>query len=184
MHLDFHTHQLKRDAIVNIDPTEVGDDWHPQEGYTYSVGIHPWNTATYTAADIERLERLAALPEVVAIGEAGLDTVHQPAAPVEEQVRLLEHHIALSERAEKPLILHVVKRWDEIIALRKRIKPRQLWVIHGFRGKPQLARQLLAAGFGLSYGLKYNPEAYEITPPERRFRETDEDGGLKATSVK
>ena len=47
------------------------------------------------------------------------------------------------------------------------------WIVHGFRGGPALARQLLDAGFDLSFGLRYNKESFDITPTERRYRETD-----------
>ena len=42
-----------------------------------------------------------------------------------------------------------------------------------FAGGPALARQLLDAGFDLSFGLRYNKESFDITPTERRYRETD-----------
>ena len=52
--------------------------------------------------------------------------------------------------------------------------PSQKWIVHGFRGKPQLAGQLLKAGIDLSFGEKFNPESIQITPIERLFIETDE----------
>ena len=48
------------------------------------------------------------------------------------------------------------------------------WIIHGFRGKPLVAYQLLQHDFYLSYGEKYNEESLRITSPERLFLETDE----------
>ncbi len=90
------------------------------------------------------------------------------------QTALLRIHYELSETLRKPLILHIVKSFPEIIALRKQWKPTQPWIIHGFRGKPQLARELLAHGFHLSYGKKYNPASLAITPASRLLRETDE----------
>ena len=58
---------------------------------------------------------------------------------IEAQTTLLTFHISISERLSKPLILHIVKAYPEIIALRKSLRPAQPWIIHGFRGKPQLA---------------------------------------------
>ena len=48
-------------------------------------------------------------------------------------------------------------------------------VIHGFRGKPQLAGNLLSQGFHLSFGFRFNPQSLLLCPPDRIFLETDED---------
>lgn len=257
--IDAHTHRLKRNAIVNIDPVDIRQPQTPPTpsqlpastpillpgcspvllpGYTYSVGIHPWNVFTVTPADLRLLHALVADPRVLAIGECGLDP-NLPAASsrsaareraeapgaaslsarfvsvegfspqsnnlqsnnlhsksphsknpfsqipqkapnfsrteiLAAQTALLRIHYELSETLRKPLILHIVKSFPEIIALRKQWKPTQPWIIHGFRGKPQLARELLAHGFHLSYGKKYNPASLAITHASRLLRETDE----------
>jgi TatD DNase family protein len=61
-----------------------------------------------------------------------------------------------------------------LIAIRKKVLPSVPWVIHGFRGKPELARQLLELGFYLSYGEKFNVDSLRITPLEKLCTETDE----------
>lgn len=178
---DTHTHTLRENALVNLDPVSPPADgavW-PQPPYFYSVGIHPWNASRVTPADVGRLRSLAFHPRVLAIGETGLDTVHRaaPGAPVPDlgqQMSLLKVHIALSEQTGKPLILHVVKRFSEILALHRACNPSQPWIIHGFRGKPELARQLLRAGFRLSYGEKANPASVAVTPVDRLLLESDE----------
>jgi len=81
--------------------------------------------------------------------------------------------VALAEQHHRPMTLHVVRAFDVMLALRKRLRPRQRWTVHGFRGKPALARQLLDAGFDLSFGLHHNPDSLAITPPDRRHFETD-----------
>lgn len=240
--IDAHTHRLKCNAIVNIDPVDIRQPQTPPTpsqlpastpillpgcspallpGYTYSVGIHPWNVFTATPADLRLLHALVAHPRVLAIGECGLDPNLPAASPhsaareraeapgaaspsarfvlvegfspqsknlhskklqpqnsraeiLAAQTALLRIHYELSETLRKPLILHIVKSFPEIIALRKQWKPTQPWIIHGFRGKPQLARELLAHGFHLSYGKKYNPASLAITHASRLLRETDE----------
>lgn len=176
---DSHTHLLKRNAIVNLDPVDLRGCALLRRGYLYSVGIHPWNVFKAQASDFRMLRALAAEPAVVAIGECGLDPklTDAPGLSREEillsQTRLLHFHFRLSESMHKPLILHIVKSFPEIIALKKQWSPSQPWIIHGFRGKPQLARELLDHGFYLSFGKKYNPQSFAITPPSRRLRETD-----------
>ncbi len=170
--IDLHTHHRGRSrAIINLAPGE----W-PEAGYSYSAGVHPWETASLSSTEVTarlaEVERLAALPEVVAVGEAGLDRLR--GATLAGQTDVLVRQIELSERAGKPLILHVVKAFAEIMALRRRMKPAQPWIIHGFRGKPQLARQLLHGGFSLSLGERFNPDTAAVIPPDRLFAETDE----------
>lgn len=176
---DSHTHRLRRNAIVDIDPVEQRGNLRLHKGYYYSVGIHPWNLFKATTADIRMLQALAAEPQILAIGECGLDPKIESSGLlsrneiIEAQTRLLTLHISLSERLSKPMILHIVKAYPEIIALRKSLRPVQPWIIHGFRGKPQLASELLAHGFHLSFGTKYNSASLALTPPSRLLRETD-----------
>ena len=54
------------------------------------------------------------------------------------------------------------------------MNPKQMWIIHGFRGKPQLAGQALNAGCALSFGEHFNSESVRLTPTDRLFIETDE----------
>jgi Tat protein secretion system quality control protein TatD with DNase activity len=48
-------------------------------------------------------------------------------------------------------------------------------IIHGFRKGPQLARQLLDAGFSISIGTHHHPDILSIIPPHRLYHETDEE---------
>lgn len=168
---DFHTHTPKPGAIVNLDPTDPEARMLP--GLIYSAGIHPWNAAAATPDVIDRLEALARSPQVVAIGETGLDTLRGPAIDIQEH--LFRLHIALASRLNTPIIIHCVRAWDRLLAVRRESPPVPAWIIHGFRGKPQQARQLVAAGFFLSFGHRYNPESWAATPPDRRLVESDED---------
>lgn len=188
--IDSHTHNSAPGTVVNIDPVSMpARDIVLADDRYYSVGIHPWNDGCYTARDVARLRRLAAHPRVVAIGETGLDSVHvsyervtrgsltdvvQAKPDIERQMQLLRLHIELSETLGKPLLLHIVKRYPEILRLRIKLKPRMPWIIHGFRGKPGLAKDLLKWGFYLSYGERFNEESVKVTPPERMLAETDE----------
>lgn len=165
---DVHTHRPDAgpDAIINLPAgAEV-----PSRG-AYSVGIHPWDAAEATEADLQWVERAAALPQVVAIGETGLDALR--GGPLDEQESIFAWHAELSERLGKPLIIHAVRAIDRVMALRRQMKPKQPWVIHGFRGKPEQALQLVRAGFDISIGERFNPGVPEVVPPERLHRETD-----------
>lgn len=181
MTIDFHTHNLdKQDgsAIVNLPREWVLNPglFRPQPRAFYSAGIHPWWTenADETARMLENLPLLLAHPQVIRMGECGLDALRGADLNTQEQVFLQQ--IDWAEKLHLPLTLHIVRAYDKILHLHKSIQPTTDWTIHGFRGKPALARQLLQAGFHLSFGRLYNPESLSLTPPEMRHFESDEEG--------
>ena len=150
---DVHTHHSGNlSAIYNLTtPVET------VPAGPVSVGLHPWDTAL---PDVETLmlainHRAVTDAAVVAIGETGLDNRH--GAPLSRQEQLLIRHIHLSELTHKPLILHIVGAWSELLRLHRDMRPSVPWIIHGFRGKPALARQLLDAGMYLSLGRQLQP---------------------------
>ena len=115
---DFHTHNPNADnAIINAEP----HNFAPLPGKFYSVGIHPWSNQC-TLADVKRLVALSSHPQVVAIGEAGIDLA-KSALPLDEQRRLLIFHALLAERRKLPLIIHCVRASHIIAELLKKLKP-------------------------------------------------------------
>jgi TatD DNase family protein len=117
---------------------------------------------------------MAGLPDVVAIGETGLDKPAPVSMKLQEELFLFQ--IELAEKNRKPLIIHCVKAWPELIAIRKRFTSSGIpWIIHGFRGNGELARQLLRFGFALSLGLHFHPDALRAAWEARRlYAETDD----------
>jgi TatD DNase family protein len=166
--LNIHTHHPAADGVQNAFPRQ----FHPRQGQVYSVGIHPWYAAEATAVDWQLLQEAARHPQVRLIGECGLDRLSQ--APWSVQMAAFERQIALSEAVGKPLLIHCVRAYSEVIGLKHRLRPRQPWIIHGFRGKAALARQLVAEGFYLSFGVRFQPEAVRAVPWDRLYCETDE----------
>ncbi|MBQ8565138.1 MAG: TatD family hydrolase [Bacteroidaceae bacterium] len=166
---DIHTHDTSRDnAIISLSP----QSFKPQPTHYYSVGIHPWGSCDTTPYDIQLLQNVVSHPQVIAIGETGIDRLK--GAVIEKQIELLERHIELSEKHHKPLILHVVKATDIILNIYHKHKPTQQWIIHGFRGNEKNALQLLKEGIHLSFGEKFNPKSVEYTPLENMWIESDE----------
>ena len=155
MLIDIHTHRITNNAsdIVSIS----ADDYTPHIK-ACSIGIHPWHISPDWQDQMDRIRNLASAPNVYMIGECGLDNVRLTAS-TEEQETVFRHHIDISEQARKPLIIHCVKSIDRLIAIKKQIQPRQTWILHGFRGKPQQAAQLLAQGIELSFGPHFNDKS-------------------------
>lgn len=169
--LDIHTHHNHhpQTAILNCTPGQVP---LTTSGY-YSVGFHPWTLATHTPEDWTTFELEATHPQVLAIGEAGIDKL-TTTADVSTQTDAFIRQALLAEKLCKPLIIHCVKAHNEIMQLHRRLSPRQAWVMHGFRGKKELAGRLLSNGFYLSFGQRYPEETLRHTPLDRMFMETDE----------
>lgn len=168
---DIHSHNRvpSDDRVISLDY----DSDVPSEGF-YSVGIHPWRTAEIDSLDdmMSSLAAKASKENVVAIGEVGLDRLR--GAEMDRQKEIFTAQARLAEQIGKPLVIHCVKAFDVLMALKKNLKPRQTWVVHGFRGKPETARQLLSAGISLSFGEKFNPDALIIVDDDRLYTETDE----------
>ena len=134
--------------IVNLDLNQPC----PEHGY-FSYGIHPWalDDAEFQAEKaLQILEEKLKMPQVLALGEAGLDKMHK--ASFERQIELFERQIKLSEALKKPMVLHDVRSHNEIIALRKKHKAVQPWIVHGFSGTEQDIKQLIGQGIYLSVG--------------------------------
>jgi len=172
---DIHTHHqfgLPGEAIINNSP----EDFIPQKLYWYSIGIHPWEIhkipTPYPTMKWKAFEKQAKHPQVLAIGESGLDKQIQAPLPLQEQ--LFIRQALLAEELCKPLIIHAVKAANELWMLREQVKSSSPWIIHGFRGNAVLAEQYIRHGFYLSFGEHYHPEALCATPIDRLFLETDE----------
>lgn len=171
MYIDIHTHSNTglphAIEIINSGTTPATGNM------PCSVGIHPWyiNPATWKQ-EMEAVRNIARASNVAAIGECGIDKLKSH-ADTETQAEILAAHARIAEEVEKPLILHCVKGLEEMIKLHRSIKPKQAWIIHGFRGKPAQAVQLLREGFYLSYGAAFNPESLIATPADRLLIESD-----------
>lgn len=172
--IDVHTHRLSRwrSALVSVSPEEVVSAIAECPEARFSTGLHPWQSAEVGEKQLSALRKAVERPEVLAVGETGLDGLR--GAPAGRQAEILRCHVELSESAGKPLIVHLVKCLDEMLGLRREMRPRQPWVIHGFRGKPQQARTLLDAGCMLSFGARFNPDTVRYVPADRLLTETDE----------
>lgn len=174
-YIDIHTHHkdiTNPFAVRNLNLTDAENFIQTDEKGFCSIGIHPWDVHLASPETIQQLEKLAENKCVVAIGECGLDKNSK--ATIKEQDYYFERQISISEKVQKPMIIHCVASFNEIMAMKKRHNPKQTWIIHGYRGKPEMAKQLLNAGFVLSYGEKFNVASVEKTPIDKLCIETDE----------
>lgn len=169
--LDFHTHRLDATgALIAVDPRR----FDPQLDLWYSVGFHPWdNVENLTDSDFDLLRQCAGHPQVLAVGETGIDRLR--GGHLVEQGEAFVRHLQLAHDLGKPVVVHNVRATQDILDARRiaRLDDVTL-VIHGMRGNANVAHTLLDAGCYLSYGPRFNPEALKSTPMDRLLIETDD----------
>lgn len=171
---DIHTHHrpIHAEDTVILNRIIGKENDPPATPNTYfSCGIHPWYIYNIEQ-QLDYLRQLSSSPYIVAIGEAGLDKLIETPLSIQGKVFLAQAKVA--EEVGKPLIIHCVKAWPELIAARKKVAPESPWIIHGFRGNAKLAEQLIDQGFLLSFGDKFNPTALQAAWPQALLAETDD----------
>ena len=174
--LNLHTHKFTNSPsileLVNQYPWEFDNDIRQ-----YSIGIHPWYiNEKRLESDLKVIEEKLQLKECLALGECGLDK--RIDIPMSLQIEVFEKQISLAEKYQKPLVLHLVAAFDELIEIKKRLKISVPIILHGFSKNEQVAKQLLDNRLYLSFGkyLLRNPELKEVfqsVPNDRFFLETD-----------
>ena len=173
---NFHTHQFTNQSnileLVNQYPQEF-DASIP----FYSIGIHPWYIKEdQIDADLKIIEDKLQTKNCLALGECGLDKRIE--IPLDQQIIVFEKQLTLAEKYQKPVVIHCVAAFQEVIAIRKKMKISVPMIIHGFSKNSQIAEQLIKAGFYISFGkyLLRNPElktVFKEIPSNRFFLETD-----------
>ena len=172
LHTHKYTNQENILELVNQYPWEF-DEKIP----FYSIGIHPWYiNEERLNVDLQTIEQKLALNNCLALGECGLDKRIE--IPLETQINVFKTQIFLAEKCQKPLVLHCVAAFQEIIQIKKELKVKVPMIIHGFSKNEPTAKQLLDNGFYLSFGkyLLRNPElktVFQSVPNDRFFLETD-----------
>lgn len=115
-----------------------------------ALGLHPMFVAEHTESDLADLIEAIARHRPVALGEVGLD-FHMPDLDRRAQIRLFEAQLGIAREADLPVILHVRKAHDEVLARLRRAGLRG-GTVHAFGGSRQQADQYLALGFKLGFG--------------------------------
>jgi TatD DNase family protein len=182
--IDVHTHQRKSGTfiqILNIFAQNL--PYSEDEGY-FSTGLHPWHIGVVNHDECLFLIELASIQKnMLAVGECGLDRSITIDFVLQELY--FRKQIEIAERYSKPLIIHCVRAFPELIKLKKEFKSAIPWIIHGFQGKKETALQLSKHDFYFSIGesLLMNQQKKEILsiiPHDRLFLETDD----RETSIK
>ncbi|MFV5701205.1 TatD family hydrolase [Flavobacterium sp. XS2P12] len=173
---NLHTHKFTNQPdvleLVNQYPWEF-DARIP----FYSIGIHPWFIVEERLeSDFAIIESKLQEPSCLALGECGLDKRIE--VPMELQQLVFEKQLLLAQKYQKPVVIHCVAAFQELIEITKKLNITVPILIHGFSKSEQLAKQLLENGFYISFGkyLLLNAEletVFKSMPNDRFFLETD-----------
>ena len=174
--VNLHTHKFSNDnailEVVNQYPWEFNEVI-----LNYSIGIHPWHIdEERIEIDLKTIEEKLLLKECLALGECGLDKRIDFALDL--QIEVFKKQLRLVQNTSKPVILHCVAAYQEVIAIKKEMNIKNTMIIHGFSKNENVANSLLDNGFYLSFGkyLLRNPElesVFKNIPNNRFFLETD-----------
>jgi TatD DNase family protein len=182
-YIDIHNHGAKpchgRFQVENLMTHEnrAPDD---EAALTYTIGIHPWYlTEDNFEQQINVVKQFADHQNIIALGETGFDRLKGP--PAKLQQKAFEEQVCLADKVSKPIIIHCVRAWEELLSEHRKLKPSTKWIVHGFRGKKELARQLISRGMYLSFWFDFilRPESTPLLqslPKEKIFLETDGSG--------
>lgn len=166
---DFHHHHSHQSfGIYNLNLGSNPPD------YFYSIGLHPQDI------DINNLNQQFdwiknnITKNCFAIGECGLDGLVSTEPEIQNKV--FKHQIEIANEFKKPIIIHCVRKFSEIISFKKYAQ--QKMIIHGFNKKQSIANDLLKNNFYLSFGkaVLYNLSLQNVlktTPLNKIFLETD-----------
>ncbi|MGA9213144.1 TatD family hydrolase [Kaistella sp.] len=169
-YFDFHHHCLKKNAgIYNL---RVGQS--PPNGF-FSAGIHPNLSLEFTEEQFVWLKEISKHKNCLAIGECGLDGLINIDDTLQEA--LFERQIELANKRQKPLIIHCVRRFSQLIYFKKKAKVPM--IVHGFNKKNTIGLDLQKHDFYLSFGksVLQNVNLQEFVkgfPLTKLFLETDD----------
>ena len=151
----------------------TGDVWA-------AVGIHPHDAAGADAAALGEIERLAAEPRVVAVGEIGLDYFRN-LSPREDQQRVFRALLGLARRAGKPVVIHCREAHEDVLRILTEERVTDVGgIMHCFSGDVAVARRCLDLGLLISLAgpvtypnARALPEVARFVPADRLVVETD-----------
>ena len=147
--------------------------------FSATAGIHPHDAAGATEADFAALEEMCARPDVVAVGECGLD-FHYDRSPRPVQREVFVRQVRLAKKLGKPVVVHTREADPETAEVLGRELGPDSGVIHCFTSDWAAAQRYLALGLSISFSgvLTFRNaepvrEAARRIPLDRLLVETD-----------
>ncbi len=185
--IDIHTHFRRNNpdtiSVLNISQNDTCfpllENNFVAPAPFFSLGLHPWFlTEQNVGSDLGKIRPIITCDNLVFIGECGLDRLKGPNLGL--QTPTFEQQIYLAQSVSKPVLIHCVKAFYEIIAIKKQLNPPIPFIIHGFNQNQTILTELLKNDFYISIGVKIlndssnAAQALKKIPLDRLFLETDD----------
>lgn len=177
-YINLHTHIEKSGSdiqILNVFAQDLNDT---EPDHFFSAGIHPWHIENVNPEECFRfIEKSMQNSNMLAIGECGLDRAIDTDFALQKE--LFQKQIALALKYNKPLIIHCVRAYSDLIGMKKDLRSDIPWILHGFQGNRDTTADLIRHGFYFSIGkaLFDSTKLQQVLPEipiERLFFETDD----------
>lgn len=176
-YIDIHTHKTSFSGEhLHVQNCFPETDTHFLPGQYYSVGIHPWYINNFEQKFLA-LKKISEKKEIIAIGEIGLDKLKPD---FENQKVIFESQLFFAEKIKKPVVIHCVKAFNELIEIIKKNKISVPLIFHRYGGNSQLTDVLMTFDSYFSFGdsvFSENPSTLRMIkkiPIPRMFFETDD----------
>jgi TatD DNase family protein len=177
-YFDVHTHKKYADSDVEF----VRNAFHHLSilqlnniPYHFSIGLHPWDVQLNNKASMEQLSKSATHPRCLAIGECGLDYYIKTDRQIQQSI--FKELIQLAEQLGKPLIVHCVRAYHDLIPLIKNVEVPI--ILHQYTGSMEMTEALLKnPSVYFSFGKQlfhphFDPAVFLLIPINRVFFESD-----------
>ncbi len=178
-YINIHSHKQSESDSITVCNIDVCNNNFSIDKGVFSVGAHPWYITTDKVEVIKStLNSTVSDEAVVLIGETGLDKLCDTEFDLQKEI--FQYQIDLSVRYNKPLIIHCVKAYNEVIYMLKKSNYKLPWIVHGFMRNINIANDVISAGGYLSFGVALLSntnlqQVFKQLPDERFLLETDDD---------
>lgn len=143
---------VERIITIGIGPDECRRALEIARKHSFisaAIGMHPHNASMLDLAALDSLETNAADPNVVAIGEIGLDFFRNR-SPREDQMRAFRAQLDLAEGLKLPVVIHDRDAHAETLQILREERPSCAGVLHCFSGDAAMAHACIDLGFMIS----------------------------------
>jgi len=176
--IDFHTHRANEVGNIQILNVFAQNLPFNEPDHLFSAGLHPWHIGKVNPEECFRaIDHAAEQKNMLAVGECGLDRLIDTDFALQEWC--FKQQIQVAENHHKPLIIHCVRAYSDLMKLKKEAKSGLPWIIHGYRGNLETTLSLIRHGFYFSVGEQLLKDETKMAvlraiPINRLFLETDE----------
>jgi TatD DNase family protein len=176
--INLHTHRTNETGDIQILNVFAQDLTNDEPDFLFSSGLHPWHITDVNHEEcFQAIDRVASQKNMLAVGECGLDRSVGVVFAIQEWC--FRQQVQIANNYRKPLIIHCVRAYSDLLKLKKEGKSGVPWIIHGYRENLETTLSLIKHDFYFSVGDqllkdKTKHDIFRSIPIERLFLETDD----------